>query len=64
LPTLASAFVATSEDDLYVPLNFLAFSACGSDFRRGGCALYPNLPGWLSAFLLTPATAPVAAPGR
>jgi hypothetical protein len=64
LPTLVSAFVATSEDDLYVPLNFLAFSACGSDLRHGGCALYPDLLGRLSAFLLTPPIAPVAAPVR
>jgi hypothetical protein len=63
LPTLVSAFVAASEDDLYVPLNFLAFSQCGSDFRRGGCSLYPDILGWLSASLLTPPRAPVGTSG-
>jgi hypothetical protein len=63
LPTLVSAFVGASEDDLYVPLNFLAFSACGSDFRRGGCSLYPKILGWLGATLFTPPAAPVAVPG-
>ena len=62
LPTLASAFVAASEDDLYIPLNFLAYSACGSDFRRVGCALYPQILGWLSDTLLTAPT-PTATTG-
>jgi phosphoglycerol transferase MdoB-like AlkP superfamily enzyme len=62
LPTLASAFVAGNEDDLYVPLNFLAYSSCGSDFRRAECALYPQILGWLSDTLLT-APAPVATTG-
>jgi hypothetical protein len=37
LPTLASAFVATSNDDLYLPINFLAFASCGSDVRALAC---------------------------
>jgi hypothetical protein len=53
LPTLASAFVAAGEDDLYIPLNFLTYSACGSDFRRPGCELYPQILGSLSDTLLT-----------
>jgi phosphoglycerol transferase MdoB-like AlkP superfamily enzyme len=40
LPTLASAFVATSYDDLYLPLNFLAFASCGSDLRASACERY------------------------
>jgi hypothetical protein len=40
LPTLASAFVATSYDDLYLPINFLAFASCGSDIRAAGCERY------------------------
>jgi len=62
LPTLASAFVATGEDDLYIPLNFLTYSACGSDFRRPGCELYPQILGSLSDMLLTTPT-PTATTG-
>jgi len=62
LPTLASAFVAASEDDLYIPLNFLMYSACGSDFRRPGCELYPQVLGLLSDTLLTTPT-PTATTG-
>ena len=40
LPTLVSAFVATSHDDLYLPVNFLAFASCGSDIRAAACARY------------------------
>ena len=40
LPTLASAFVATSYDDLYLPVNFLAFASCGSDLRAAACERY------------------------
>ena len=62
LPTLASAFVAAGEDDLYIPLNFLMYSACGSDFRRQGCELYPQILGSLSDTLLTTPT-PTATTG-
>ena len=62
LPTLASAFVASSEDDLYIPLNFLTYSACGSDFRRSGCELYPQILNSLSDTLLTTPT-PTATTG-
>jgi hypothetical protein len=60
LPTLASAFVAATVDDLYVPLNFLVYAACGSDFRRPGCALYPQIESSLSDTLLNslPPSAP------
>lgn len=43
LPTLVSAFVATSYDDLYLPINFLAFASCGSDIRASGCARYAEI---------------------
>ncbi len=43
LPTLVSAFIALDENDLYMPVNFLAFSRCGSDFRRPGCAIASEL---------------------
>src|SRR5262249_10856812 len=37
LASLVSAFVADSYDDLYLPMNFLAFASCGSDIRASGC---------------------------
>jgi phosphoglycerol transferase MdoB-like AlkP superfamily enzyme len=37
LPTLVSAFVASSYEDLYLPINFLAFASCGSDSHASGC---------------------------
>jgi phosphoglycerol transferase MdoB-like AlkP superfamily enzyme len=40
LPTLVSAFVATSYDDLYLPVNFLAYASCGSDIRATACERY------------------------
>jgi phosphoglycerol transferase MdoB-like AlkP superfamily enzyme len=40
LPTLVSAFVATSYDDLYLPVNFLAYVSCGSDIRATACERY------------------------
>jgi len=43
LPTLVSAFVATSYDDLYLPINFLAFASCGSDIRASGCERYTEI---------------------
>jgi phosphoglycerol transferase MdoB-like AlkP superfamily enzyme len=43
LPTLVSAFVATSYDDLYLPINFLAFASCGSDIRAAGCERYAEI---------------------
>jgi phosphoglycerol transferase MdoB-like AlkP superfamily enzyme len=43
LPTLASAFVAASRDDLYLPINFLAFASCGSDIRASGCKRYAEI---------------------
>jgi hypothetical protein len=64
LPTLASAFVAASEDDLYIPLNFLTYSACGSDFRRSGCELYPRILNSLSDTLLTTPTATTGVVGN
>src|ERR671919_138348 len=43
LPALVSAFVATSYDDLYLPINFLAFASCGSDIRGSGCDRYAEI---------------------
>jgi phosphoglycerol transferase MdoB-like AlkP superfamily enzyme len=52
LPTLASAFVATSHDDLYLPVNFLAFSSCGSDMRAATCERYAEFAGSAKEALL------------
>ena len=55
LPTLASAFVAESYDDLYLPINFLAFANCGSELKASGCARYADIAGAWRGFLLRPA---------
>jgi hypothetical protein len=43
LPTLASVFVSRSVNELYLPTNLLGLAACGSDFWRSDCALYPAI---------------------
>jgi hypothetical protein len=43
LPTLVSAFLAPSYDDLYLPINFLAFAKCGSDIRASSCERYGEI---------------------
>jgi phosphoglycerol transferase MdoB-like AlkP superfamily enzyme len=53
LPTLVSAFVATSYDDLYLPINLLAFASCGSDIRASGCARFPEIARLARHALLT-----------
>jgi phosphoglycerol transferase MdoB-like AlkP superfamily enzyme len=53
LPTLVSAFVATSYDDLYLPMNFLAFASCGSDIRASGCDRYAEIARSMRRALLT-----------
>jgi phosphoglycerol transferase MdoB-like AlkP superfamily enzyme len=53
LPTLVSAFVATSYDDLYQPINFLAFASCGSDIRTSGCDRYEEIARSMRGALLT-----------
>jgi hypothetical protein len=37
LPTLVSAFLANSYEELYLPVNLLAFASCGSDIRATAC---------------------------
>jgi len=53
LPTLVSAFVATSYDDLYLPVNFLAFTSCGSDLRAAACKRYAEFARSAKNALLT-----------
>jgi phosphoglycerol transferase MdoB-like AlkP superfamily enzyme len=53
LPTLVSAFVATSYDDLYLPINFLALANCGSDLRASDCDRYAEIARSLRGALLT-----------
>jgi phosphoglycerol transferase MdoB-like AlkP superfamily enzyme len=43
LPTLVSGFVATSYDDLYLPINFLAYASCGSNMRASDCKRYAEI---------------------
>jgi len=53
LPTLVSAFVATSYDDLYLPINFLAFASCGSDLRVSSCNRYAEIARAMRVTLVT-----------
>jgi hypothetical protein len=43
LPTLVSAYVATSYEDLYLPANFLALDSCGADVRAGSCERFEEI---------------------
>lgn len=51
LPSLASAYLAASGDDLYMPENFFAFDACGSDLFSATCAERAELAPLLRAAL-------------
>lgn len=64
LPSLVSAFVATSYDDLYLPMNFIAYTSCGSDIRASDCERYAEIARSAKQALLTePSRAlPVEAP--
>jgi Sulfatase len=53
LPSLVSAFVATSYNDLYLPINFLAYASCGSDIRASGCDHYAEIARLARHALLT-----------
>jgi hypothetical protein len=65
LPSLVSAFVATSHDDLYLPINFLAYASCGSDIRASGCDHYVEIARLARHALLTePAPPPVLPVGN
>ena len=65
LPSLVSAFVATSHDDLYLPINFLAYASCGADIRASGCDHYAEIARLARHALLTePAPPPVLAVGN
>jgi hypothetical protein len=55
MPTLISSFVAGSEDDLYMPINFLGYARCGSDNRQPSCDLFPVLSRWWRRGLFEPA---------
>jgi phosphoglycerol transferase MdoB-like AlkP superfamily enzyme len=61
LPSLVSAFVATSYDDLYLPVNFLAFASCGSHIRASSCKRYAEIARSAKDALLTDPSSRVAA---
>jgi phosphoglycerol transferase MdoB-like AlkP superfamily enzyme len=63
LPSLASAFVARSYDDLYLPINFLAFARCGSDMRAAACERRSEFARAAKEALLKAPTAAVLALG-
>lgn len=52
LPTLLSAYVAAEPDDLYLPVNLLAFERCGSDFEAPKCNMRAPMQEWTKRFLL------------
>src|SRR5262249_38712120 len=55
LPTLTSAFVATSYEDLYLPANFVALDSCGFDIRAASCERYTEIANsWRETLLTTP----------
>jgi hypothetical protein len=59
LPTLVSAFVASSYEDLYLPINFLAFASCGSDSHASACERSAEIARSARNALLTePSSAP------
>ena len=62
LPSLVSAFVATSHDDLYLPINFLAYASCGSDIRASGCHHYAEIARLARHALLTEPAPPRVLP--
>ena len=62
LPSLVSAFVATSHDDLYLPINFLAYASCGSDIRASGCDHYAEIARLARHALLTEPAPPRVLP--
>lgn len=53
LPTLVSAFVASSYDDIYFAQNFYLLKTCGSDFAAPTCEAYSNISATLQTDLLT-----------
>jgi phosphoglycerol transferase MdoB-like AlkP superfamily enzyme len=53
LPTLISAFVASSYDDLYFPQNFYLLKMCGSDFAAPTCEAYSSISATLRTDLLS-----------
>jgi phosphoglycerol transferase MdoB-like AlkP superfamily enzyme len=63
LPSLMSAFVADSYDDLYLPINFLAFANCGSDIRAGHCKRYGDIVRSAKHALFTEPSLRASAPG-
>lgn len=53
VPTLLSAYLATTWRDLYLPVNLLAYHTCGSDFRSAGCPLARDMDIWGRAAILS-----------
>lgn len=51
LPTLVSAYVARSPEELYLPVNLFAYSRCGTDHRSPQCRLRSDMQGWTRDFL-------------
>jgi hypothetical protein len=54
LPTLISAYVARTPDDLYLPANLLAYDVCGQDQQAANCPLLTEIWRWQGAAVFTP----------
>jgi hypothetical protein len=59
LPTLVSSFLATSDEGLYLPMNYRLRELCGADLVASGCSQSEDLV----AALRTSIFVPVAKPG-
>jgi phosphoglycerol transferase MdoB-like AlkP superfamily enzyme len=57
LPTLLSAYVASSYHDLYLPENFYLLQHCGSDVVGNDCAAYADIAPAMRSRLLSSARA-------
>lgn len=59
LPSLLSSVVATSDGDLYLPMNFAGVARCGPDVRSPRCPVAAELAGaWRSILEAPPTVAP------
>lgn len=54
LPTILSAYMARSNDELYLPVNFLALRECGDDHRRSDCRIGNDIDAWIRGQIFRP----------
>jgi hypothetical protein len=54
LPTLVSSFLATSDEGLYLPMNYRLRELCGADLVASGCSQLNDLVAALRTSILAP----------